>query len=165
MEFTQHAARSRGLVIGLGAVLLAESVAVHAFLLGRAWWVHALLLVANLSTLGFLLAHDRAVGSRPAVVSDAGIELPHGLLVRVSMPWAAVARVTRPAWNDVPGEASRGFLKISGFDDPNVLLHLNHPVAASLGMGITRAVTTIGLRLDDPEAFVRAVEGHRARGA
>lgn len=163
--FTQHAARSRTLVIGLGAMLLLESAAVHALLMGRPWWVHALLLTANASTIWFLWAHDRAVGDRPVSVTEAGIDIPHGLLVRVSAPWSHVAGATRPTWKDLPSDVARGVLKISGFDDPNVLLQFGEPVAAKLGLGVSRAVTTIGLRLDDPDAFVRAVQTHREHAA
>lgn len=153
-EFTQHAARSRGLVVGIAIMLLAESVAIHAFLLDQPWWVHALLLAANGSTIWFLWAHDRAIGAHPVVVDDGGIRVRHGLIISAEIPRGAIVSVTRPTWKELPGEVASGYVKASGFDDPNVLITMRDPVRVNLGLGIRRSARVIGLRVDDADNFV-----------
>lgn len=152
--FTQQGARSRGLVIGIAIMLLAESVAVHAFLLGKPWWVHVLLLVANGSTIWFLWAHDRALGARPIVIDERGIHVRHGLLVSAEIPISAIASVTRPSWKELPSDVASGYIKASGFDDPNVLITMRDPVQVNLGLGIRRSARVIGLKVDDADTFV-----------
>lgn len=114
--FTQQGARARGLVVGLSLMLLVESVAIHAFLLGKPWWIHALLLAANASTIWFLVAHDRAIGTRPVLVDDAGIEVRHGMLIAATVPWAKVGAVTTQFSRDrcrggktLPSAVRRGY--------------------------------------------------------
>lgn len=156
--FTQRGARSPMLVWGLGLALVVESVAVHA-LLGRRWPVVDLVLVVfNIATVWWLVRHQRAVGDRPVEVGEAGILVQHGTMVRVMVPWAQVARVTRPEWKDQPTDVTPGFLKLSGGDDPNVLVQVEPPVAVALALGLTRQVRVLGLRLDDAPGFVSAVE-------
>jgi hypothetical protein len=154
--FTQQGARARGLVVGLSLMLLVESVAIHAFLLGKPWYIHALLLAANASTIWFLVAHDRAIGTRPVLVDDAGIEVRHGMLISATVPWAKVGAVTTPSWKELPAEVARGYVKASGFDDPNVLVTLREPVRVRLAPGVGVQARVIGLRLDDPKGFLQS---------
>lgn len=156
-EFTQHSARNRGLVIGLSAVLVLEGGVIHVMLRSAPWWVHLLLAASNLWVLVFLLRHDRAIGARPILVADGTLTIQHGLLVSATIPLAAVSQVAAVGWRDLPGEVSQGYLKVSGFDDPNVLVTLRDAVRVRLGFGMHRTARVIGLRLDDPASFVACV--------
>lgn len=164
-EFTQHGARNRGLVVGLSVVLVLEAAVIHVMVREAPWWVHAFLVVTNVSVLSFLLRHDRAIERRPIVVGDGTILVQHGLLLAATVPLTSVAEVASAGWRDVPGEFSRGYLKASGFDDPNVVVTLRDAVRVRLGFGMHRTARVIGLRVDDPASFVACINASLAAPA
>ncbi len=146
------------MLVGLSIALVVESVAVHA-LIGKRWPIADLvLIVTNVWTLWYLRRHYRAVGENPVVVDNEGILIRHGLSISARVPWSQVVAVTRPEWKDQPTDATRHFLKLSGGDDPNILVRVDPPVVTSLMAGLKRQVALFGLRLDDPAGFVSAVD-------
>lgn len=164
-EFTQHGARNRGLVIGLSVVLVLEAAVIHVMVRAAPWWVHAFLAATNVSVLAFLLRHDQAIQRRPILVGDGAILVQHGLLLSATVPLASVSQVAAAGWRDVPGELTRGYVKASGFDDPNVLVTLRDAVRVRLGFGMHRTARVIGLRVDDPASFVACVNASLASPA
>ena len=158
LEFTQHGARNRGLVVGLSVVLVLEAAVIHVMVREAPWFVHGFLALTNGLVLSFLLRHDRAIERRPIVVGDGAILVQHGLLLSATVPLASVAEVASAGWRDVPGDLTRGYVKASGFDDPNVLVTLRDAVRVRLGFGMHRTARVIGLRVDDPAGFVASVK-------
>ncbi|MBK8647714.1 MAG: hypothetical protein IPN16_14440 [Gemmatimonadetes bacterium] len=88
---------------------------------------------------------------------ESVIEVRHGRSMRLDVPLASVRDARVPAWQDIPGAGTSGYLALSGGDDPNALLTLDPPASARLAMGIRRRVSTLGMRLESPGAFVAAV--------
>ena len=157
--FSQQGTRSTGMLIGLSMAMVVESVAVHALVAKRWPLADVVLIVVNVLTLVWLVRHWRAVGDRPLVVRESGLGIAHGTLVAVEVPWSQVRSVTRAAWRDLPTDARQGFLKLSGGDDPSVLVACEPPVPVKM-MGVPKQVSLFGLRPDDASGFVAAAAAH-----
>lgn len=151
---------SRPLMLGIILMIVAESVAVHALVYSRWPMASVALLVLNIATIWWIYREGTA-GSC-TTVRETVIEVRHGRSIRLDVPLANVREARVPAWQDIPGTGTSGYLALSGGDDPNALLSLDPPASARLSMGIRRRVSTLGLRLESPAAFVAAVERARA---
>ncbi len=157
--FSQQGTRSTGMLVGLSMAMVVESVAVHALIAKRWPLADVVLIVVNLLTLGWLVRHWKAVGDRPLVVRDTGLAIAHGTLVAVEVPWAQVRSVKRAEWRDLPTDARAGFLKLSGGDDPSVLVTCEPAVPVKM-MGVAKQVSLFGLRPDDATGFVAAATAY-----
>ncbi|HNV76946.1 MAG: hypothetical protein IPF87_15270 [Gemmatimonadetes bacterium] len=146
---------SRPLMLGIILVIVAESVAVHALVYSRWPMASVALLVLNIATIWWIYREGTA-GSC-TTVRESVIEVRHGRSMRLDVPLASVRDARVPAWQDIPGAGTSGYLALSGGDDPNALLTLDPPASARLAMGIRRRVSTLGMRLESPGAFVAAV--------
>ncbi|HEY2292312.1 MAG TPA: hypothetical protein VGM86_16560 [Thermoanaerobaculia bacterium] len=62
----------------------------------------------------------------------------------------------------VLAKGSPGYLKLSGPGSPNVLLTFVRPVEFTGPAGIRKSFTRVGLRLDQPAEFLRALEAVRS---
>lgn len=151
---------ARGLMFGIIAMIVAESVGVHALVYTRSRIASLVLLVVNIWTVWWLWREGSAE-SRTSVTADA-IEVRHGRSTRADIPLASVREVRVPTWQQIPQSGTSGYSALSAGDDPNVLVTCDPPAQLQLMMGITRPVRVLGLRLESPAEFVAAVE--RARG-
>lgn len=152
---------SRGLMLGIILMIVAESVAVHALVYSRWPMASVALLVLNIATIWWIYREGTA-GSC-TTVREAVIEVRHGRSMRLDVPLASVRDARVPAWQDIPVTGTSGYLALSSGDDPNVLLTLDPPASARLAMGIRRRVSTLGLRLESPTVFVEAVNAAAER--
>ncbi|MCC6431630.1 MAG: hypothetical protein IT354_12025 [Gemmatimonadaceae bacterium] len=146
---------SRALMLGIILMIVAESVAVHALVYSRWPMASVALLVLNIATIWWIYREGTA-GSC-TTVRETVIEVRHGRSMRLDVPLASVREVRVPAWQDIPGTGTSGYLALSGGDDPNALLTLDPPASARMTMGIRRRVSTLGLRLESPAGFVADV--------
>lgn len=146
---------SRGLMLGIILMIAAESVAVHALVYARWPMASVALLVLNIATIWWIYREGTA-GSC-TTVRETVIEVRHGRSMRLDVPIASVRDARVPAWQDIPGTGTSGYLALSGGDDPNALLSLDPHATARMTMGIRRRVSTLGLRLESPAGFVDAV--------
>jgi hypothetical protein len=102
----------------------------------------------------WLLAAYHAFRARPVLV------YPDRVLVRVSLFFSA--RVPRAAISSVepcqPRGRAPGVARLTFGARPNVVLTLNEAVQIHGLLGRKKAATRIALHVDDPTAFVRALE-------
>lgn len=141
------------MLIGVSIALVVESIAVHA-LIGQRWPVaNGVLIVLNIATLWYLGRHYRAVGATPVTVSDDELWIRHGASISARIPWPQVVDISPPDWKAQPPDTTQQYLKLSGGDDPNVLVKVEPPVDTTLVMGVRRRIALFGLRLDDAAAF------------
>ena len=136
--------------------LAVESVAIHALIYERWPALDGILLAGNALTIWWMVRHYRAVGAAPIVVQPDVLWIRHGTMTSARVPWSTISDVRVAAWRDQPPDGVSRFLKLSGGDDPNVLVSCDPPADAVVMLGFRRQVSLFGLRLDDPRAFVEA---------
>jgi len=163
IAFTSLGARSKSLVWGISIVLVVESVALHALLLKRWPWFSAVLVAFNAYTIWWLARGYRAVAELPTLVKESGVVLRVGHRALAEVPYGVIARLSRPSWQEIPGVQTPGYLKLSGSDDPNVLIHFTEPVWFRMMFGIRKSAQIVGLRLDAADGFVQVVSGRLNR--
>jgi hypothetical protein len=149
------------LIIAFASLSVIETAAVH--LLVSRWNATAalVLLVLDLYTLVFLLAHLRAVVLRP-------LTLHHGrLTVRVGFVWrlevAAGAIVQLEELRDTP-EPDKKCLNLARplLTPPNVRLTFAEPVTVTGLYGIRRTVPQVALYVDERAAFLQRLHAMRS---
>ena len=134
------------------AIASVELVVVH--LLVALWrpWVAVILSALSLATIAWLVAAIRSFTTMPVVIDRGRIRLRAGRLKGVEVGLGNV-RGLRSSW-DAAALRQRGVLNLALIAYPNVVIDLWDPVRSG-----RRAVSTVAHRLDDPAAFVRAIEG------
>jgi hypothetical protein len=157
--FTYGRARSGALTAGLALAVAVEAVVLHLWLASRrptlAWWLTGL----SALTLLYLAFEFRAWGRGAVRVTRDRLELRVIGRMAADVPRAAVVRVAVATWRDLPDGADAAYLNATGPAEPNVLLTFAAPMAVRVAGGlVTRRVTRLGLCLDDPQAFARAVD-------
>lgn len=144
-------------MLGAIAVILAvETVGIH-LLVRLASPVAALALtVLSLYGLFWLLADAQAARHRPILVTT------DVLLVRIGLRWTArvprrlIVKVHRPDLRAGGRLPDRLLAAMDG--QPNVEVWLSEPVVARGPFGIERSVTRLAIGLDEPAAFMAALE-------
>ncbi|MFN8582095.1 MAG: hypothetical protein U0163_14120 [Gemmatimonadaceae bacterium] len=157
VPFTALSARSRALVVGISAVLIIESAALHLLILRRWPWVSLVLALANLWTIWWFVQDYRAVADLPILAGESDVVVRLGKRLTGTVPYAAINAANRPTWQQIPESGRAGYIKLSGWDDPNVLLELSAPAGFRGPFGIEKRGSLVGLRLDEPDEFVRLV--------
>ena len=147
--------RPRSLLYAIVGVIVVESLAVHALIYKRWPLASVALLVLNVWSLWYLW-REFSAGARIVVTPDA-LDVHSGRSLQVHVPRDRIRSARRPEWRDLPEANSKGYLKIAGGDDPNVLLTFDPPASVQLPLGIRRPVTTLGLHLTDPDRLVTAL--------
>lgn len=155
--FTYRGARSGALMAGLALAIVVETLVLHLWLAPRhpAWaWSLTALSLASLAALG---REYRAWGRGAVRVTPEAIDIRIGGRAAAHVPRAAVATVAPATWRDLPDGPRPDYLNATAPAEPNVLLAFAAPMPVRLAGGlVTRRVTRLGLRLDEPDAFVRA---------
>ena len=167
-EFTCRSARSGSLVIGLGLVILIETVVMHLWLAPShpvlAWSLTA----TSVSAVGWLVADYQALGRGTLRIDVDALDLRVGRRATVRVPLSAVATVAGASWRDLPASGtpeSRDYRNLMKPATPNVLVTLLAPAIVRFPGGVVRSVRRLGLRLDDPAGFIAAFDAaHSYRG-
>lgn len=131
--------------------------------------MHALLALASLSGLAWVLGDRWAIGAGRHVLNDDGLHVrigarTTGVLARDAIVACARLRESADAWRERHGIAREAALLASPFDRPNVVLLLDERVDASLlrqlhHLGRERAgLRCVFLYLDDPAGLTAALE-------
>jgi hypothetical protein len=157
VAFSSLTARSLNFVVGVSIVLVVESLALHALLLKRWPLLSLVLAVLNAWTIWWLARDYRAVATEPTLVRKSDLYLRLGRRIRGVVPLTDVREVIRPTWQQIPSVATGDYIKMSGADDPNVLVKVANRVTFEGAFGIRRQGMVIGLRLDDPDGFTKLV--------
>jgi hypothetical protein len=136
------------LIITLAGLSVVETGAVH--LLASRWNATAalVLLILDLYTLVFLLAHLRAVALRPVVVTAEHLVVRVGFVWRAVVPLQSIAAVE--ALRDEP-TADKQTLNVAKplLTSPNVLITLAEPTTVTGMYGIQRRVNRVALYVDN----------------
>ena len=94
-------------------------------------------------------------------VDDEKVDLTIGRRYSMRVPRAIIADVSQPSFRDLPTPGTnegRDFLNLLKPATPNVLIRLREPLRVRLPGGFHRTVTRLGLHLDNPSAFIDALQ-------
>lgn len=165
LRFSYRTARSTAITTTIIAVVLIESVAVHFAVAIRHVTIAWILTLSSALAILWLVRDYAALGAGTVRLSADDVELMIGRRFNVSIPLTAIARVITPTFRDLPtpGTTQGGdFLNLTKPAAPNVLMALAEVRRVRITMGIGRDVKRIALKLDDPGAFITAIEERRA---
>ena len=165
LRFSYRTARSTAITTAIIAVVLIESVAVHFAVAIRHVTIAWMLTLSSLLAILWLVRDYTALGAGAVRLSANDVELTIGRRFDLSIPLTTIARVITPTFRDLPTPGTTqgdDFLNLTGPAAPNVLMALEEMRRVRITMWIGRDVKRIALRLDDPGAFIMAVEERRA---
>lgn len=150
-------ARSTSFTVAIIGALLVETAVLHLWLRVEHPALAWTLTVLSVATVLYVVADYRAMGRGAVHVDEGRLLIDVAGRARIDVPMAAVARATRPRWQDLPEPGSteaRGYRNLMKPASPNVLVEFREPVAVRLPGGLRRPVERVGLCLDDPDGFV-----------
>jgi hypothetical protein len=134
------------------SIMVVELAVVHLFV-SALWSARAamILSVLSLATLAWIVLQIRALKRLPVLIGVDGVTMRVGSLKYLFVPQDRIAGV-RTSW---AREAlkQRSVLNLALINYPNVMLDLDPPLRAR-----RRSIQAVAHRLDDPTAFVVAVE-------
>jgi hypothetical protein len=129
--------------------IVIESIGIH-------WWLHSkwpvlaiVLLILNIYGVFFFLAEINVMRQIPLEIKNGKLYVTQGLIQRIAAPLAAIEKCDwgRGLEKDTLIFMYRDFEQT----EPQVIIHFKEPVEAELFMGRKRSVSSIALRVDDPE--------------
>ncbi|XXM72161.1 hypothetical protein ACQ0QQ_21235 [Lysinibacillus sphaericus] len=129
--------------------IVIESIGIH-------WWLHSkwpllsiVLMVLNIYGVFFFLAEINVMRQNPLEIKNRKLYVTQGLLQRIAVPLAAIEKCD---WKGDPEKDTLIFM-YRDFEqtEPQVVLHFKEPLEATLFMGRMKLVSSIALRVDDPE--------------
>jgi hypothetical protein len=162
-RYSHTVSRSKPVLLGFSLVIVAESLALHAFLYRRSVWASIAVLAANAATIWWLVRDYQAIGAICSELTDEQLILRVGNRATCVLPLSNIAAAVEPSWRQMPPDMAKGYLKLSGFDDPNILVTTREPAVVRLGLGISRRATTLGIGFDAPEAFAADIAARIVR--
>ena len=160
-QFSYRRARSGSLLVGICIAILVETAALHLFLYSRsriAAWVFTSL---SVWAILWLVRSYQALGTGVISVDDEKVDLTIGRRYSMRVPRAIIADVSQPSFRDLPTPGTnegRDFLNLLKPATPNVLIRLREPLRVRLPGGFHRTVIRLGLHLDNPSAFIDALQ-------
>ncbi|MEL3972741.1 hypothetical protein AAEO50_10655 [Rossellomorea oryzaecorticis] len=129
--------------------IVIESVGLH-------WWLHSkwpilsiVLLLLNVYGVFLFIAEISVMRLHPLEVKNGKLYVTQGLMQRIIVP---IEYIKKCEWGAALEEQTMTFM----YNDleqtePQVILHFKEPIEATLFMGRKRSVSSIALRVDDPE--------------
>ena len=155
-QFTYRTARSGALVIGITMVVIVETIALHALLIRAHNWLAWTLTLFSVSALWWIASDYRAMATGAVQLGDETLELTIGKRFRAEILRRDIASATKPTWRERPAYA-RDYLNVTKPATPNVLLVLHNPATVRLPGGVRVRYARFGMHLDDPDAFLAAL--------
>lgn len=159
-EFSYRSARSGAITAGITMAVVVESLAVHLAVAARHPLVAWALTLTSLTAIVWLVRDYRALGAGRVHVDPAALRLAIGRRYDIALSRTAIARAIKPTFRDLPAPGStrgRDYVNLTKPAAPNVLITLTHPTKVRLPGGLQRDVLRIGLKLDEPAVFLRAL--------
>lgn len=158
LAFTYRSARSGALTVGLSMAIVVETVVLHLWLAPRHRTLAWVLTALSAFTIGLLARSYHAWGRGAVQVTPERLALRVPGRAEAEVSRAVLARATGATWRDVPDRHDGAYINMMGPAEPNVLLVFSTPVGVRVAGGlVTRRVARLGLHLDDPGGFLRAV--------
>lgn len=154
--FTYRSARSGSLTFGVILVLAVETMVFDLWLSSYFPIATWLLTATSIATFWWIVADYRAMGVGEIRVHDDAIELPIGKRFRTRIRRTDILSADLATWRELV-ELPAGGVNLTKPAEPNVLLHLRAPTAVQLFAGMSKRVNRVGLHVDEPAAFVRAL--------
>jgi hypothetical protein len=164
LRFTYRSARSTAITTAISAVVVIESVAVHFAVAARHPALAWTLTLASVAAILWLIRDYSALGTGAVAITGDQVHLMIGRRFDITIPLATVARVVKPTFRDLPTPGTnqgRDYLNLTKPAAPNVLIVLDEPRRVRLTAGIHRDVQRLALKLDDPAAFLVALDDRR----
>jgi hypothetical protein len=155
-EFAYHRSVAPMLWV-LASLMVIEAGVLHFLIALWKPWIAAVLSIASLAMLVWLILFIRSFRRRPVELTDAGLIWRVGFLRPVAVPVASIAGL-REAWDDALVR-DRATLNLALLAWPNVVIDLTEPIM--LGK---RRIVRLAHKLDDRDAFVFALTALLARG-
>jgi len=165
LEFSYRAARSGAITAAIIAVIVIESAAVHFAVVVRSPLVAWILTLSSLAAVLWLVRDYQALGTGTIRLDDNSLRLEIGRRFDIAISLGTIARVLKPSFRDLPAlgtNQGRDYLNLTKPSAPNVLIVLDAVQRVRLTAGLHRDVRRLGLRVDEPAAFLSAVEARRA---
>jgi len=131
-----------------------ELVIVHFLLALWDWRVALVVTLISLAGVVWLVRAIRSFRSMPVLVDGKRLVLRAGHIARIEVPLASVSAI-RTSWESAEIK-QRDTLNLGLIAYPNVLVELAEPVLQR-----RRAIRAVAHRLDDPAAFITALEAAR----
>lgn len=146
-------------ILGLALAFPVEIIAVH--LLVSRWSVPAAIIITLLSVYAAMwLAGDaRARILRPITVGSTAVRLECGIQMHATIRLADVDRIVFSE-SDISEFAKNDKLNYGTFYQANIWVVAKRPIEVHTMLG-TKSVRAIGLSVDDPHAFAKAIEQAR----
>lgn len=138
-------------------LIVVETAVLHLLLVRFVPPLAYALSAASLGLLLWLIADYRAMGRGGVAVDETELRLHVGRRLRATIPRDAVTRAISPTWQDI-GAASPRYLDPTKPSAPNVLVIFDDPQTVTLLNVVRRPITRLALHLDDPAAFLSALE-------
>lgn len=154
--FSYKSARSGAVLFALLLVITIEVLALHLWLRQRYPVLSWTLVAISIASIPWLIADYRARGTRQIRLEGAALLLSIGLRPQFTVALSAIASAEAAQWRTLPRPDER-YANLTAPAQPNVILTLREPTAVPLGLGIRKRVVKIGLHLDEPEAFLKAL--------
>src|ERR1022692_2404253 len=138
------------LFAAVAGLSLMEAALVHLLVRQRSHTAAWILRALSVYGAVWLVAISRSFALRPILVGDGELVVSNGMLHTLRVPLAKIAAVRRSNYQDAGWN-------VPPASDPNVLVEFSEPVVARGMYGLKRRVTRIGLSVDDPEGFEKAL--------
>jgi hypothetical protein len=156
-SFTAYKKNGIRLILGVFLVcIFVEGTAFH--FLARLWSSKLAWILTTLSayTALQLLAHLRAIRSRPILLGDKDLYLRNGLVADSRLRLDDIEEMEMTRKSD-PAEGAVKLALFKALEGHNIRLRLRQPVDVLLPFGLRRQAATILFFVDQPEDFLSAV--------
>ena len=153
-QFTMHSARSySAMVLSVVSPLVAlESSILHVFL--RNYPVIEIIVgLSGVSLIVWIIADYYALRTAAITLTEAGVSGQIGRRLTFDVPRDAVSRIEAPRSMTTSGPP-KGYLNITKPAPANALIVFAEPVRMRV-LGMSRFVTQLAVRVDDPVAFLQ----------
>ena len=108
---------------------------------------------AGVYGLIWIVALRRSLALQPILIDARTVVLQIGFLWRVEFPREQIAACHRVTSGNAPARKEDGYLPLVVLNEPQWLIELAEPAIAHGLFGRRKAVTRIGLAVDDAEGF------------
>jgi len=147
---------------GMFSILLMMAVAVEGVplhLLLRSWSQTGAWIFTGLGIYSFLwmVALYRSLALRPVLIGSETVLLQVGFLWRAELRRGQIRSVRRFSAAEMADGKPAGYLSLVVLNEPQWMIELNEPVVVCGPLGRRKAVTRIGVAVDDGDAFGAAL--------
>lgn len=148
-----------GMIVGLSLFHIPGLIFTHIIFHNIEPVLATVLTVLHLYSMAFGLAHAMAMRNRFIAVSPDTLHLRNGLLMQADIAFNDIAEISRVSSLEVE-EKTPGQIHLDFLGQANVLVTLKSRCRLPILMGLRKPCDSLVLALDEPAAFLRAVQPH-----